>query len=234
MSERPAAPPADPFIRMEAVSRRYAMGATQVAALDGVSLTVRDGEFVAVVGRSGSGKSTLLHLLAAMDRPDEGTITVGTWQLGTLARAEQAQYRRTMVGIVFQQFNLIPTMTALDNVELPLVLGGAAPRPRRQRAAEALATVGLAERMDHRPAELSGGEQQRVAIARALVSDPAFLLCDEPTGNLDSATSQRILDLIATLHREHGTTILLVTHQPDEVEALADRMLHLHDGRLVQ
>jgi predicted ABC-type transport system involved in lysophospholipase L1 biosynthesis ATPase subunit len=208
------------------------MGATPVQALRGVDLQVDEGAFVAVVGPSGSGKSTLLALLAALDRPSSGTLHVGDWPLHDLDAAAQARYRREQVGIIFQQFHLIPTMTARENVALPMLLAGVQPDEREARAADCLRMVGLADRMDHRPAELSGGEQQRVATARALVRNPPLLLADEPTGNLDADTGAQIVDLLARVHQEHGRTVLVVTHHYEEIEAVAERVVRLQDGAL--
>lgn len=233
MSIHPVSQTMEPFIRLANISRTYAMGATRVAALQQVTLTIDEGEFVAIVGRSGSGKSTLLHLLAALDQPTAGDLQVGTWTLGTLNPTQQARFRREMVGMIFQQFNLIPSMTALENVALPLVLAGTASDVRKAQAIDSLTRVGLRERMDHRPTELSGGEQQRVAIARALVSDPPLLLADEPTGNLDSTTGSQIIRLLDHIHRNQGRTVIVVTHHPEEVAAFADRILELHDGTFV-
>lgn len=229
---RPADADAASFVRLDQCMKTYAMGTTRVHALDGVTLTIPQGQFVAVVGPSGSGKSTLLHLLAALDRPSAGSVHVGGWALDTLSTEEQARYRRTMVGIIFQQFHLIPTMTARGNVALPMILAGVTPAERVDRAAVCLEMVGLADRMEHRPAELSGGEQQRVAAARALVGDPPLLLADEPTGNLDTDTGAQIVDLLARLHREHNRTVLIATHHPEELDGVADRTLHLQDGTL--
>jgi ABC-type lipoprotein export system ATPase subunit len=209
------------------------MGQSRVAALREINLEIPPGQFLAVVGRSGSGKSTFLHLLAAMDQPSTGHIRVGTWHLSRLGRKEQTRYRREMVGMIFQQFNLISSMTALANVELPLVLSGVAPEERRRRALASLESVGLAHRVAHRPVELSGGEQQRVAIARALVHDPPLLLADEPTGNLDSATGTQIIGLLAQVQRTQGRTVILVTHDLDEVQHVAERAVTLHDGTVV-
>ena len=224
--------PGTALIRLQQVSKTYRRGTAKVKALSEVDVQVREGAFAAIVGRSGSGKSTLLHLLAAMDRPTSGEIAVGPWRLAGLSRKEQARYRREMVGIVFQQFNLVPSMTALENVALPLVLAGVAPDVRRERARARLVDVGLGARMDHRPTELSGGEQQRVAFARALINDPPLLLADEPTGNLDSRTGAEIVDLLARVCQENGKTVVVVTHHLDEIEHVADRVITLHDGRL--
>jgi len=228
----PAASAASAFIHLQGVTKAYAMGRETVRALDEVTLSLPEGQFAGIVGPSGSGKSTLLHLLAAMDRPTEGQIAVGDWDLSTLNRTAQARYRREMVGMIFQQFNLVNTMTACENVELPLLLAGVPPRERRAAATDKLAAVGLGDRVDHRPTELSGGEQQRVAIARALVADPPLLLADEPTGNLDSVTGGRIIDLLREIHEERGKTVVVVTHHPAEIDAVADRLIRLHDGRL--
>jgi len=228
----PAASAASAFIHLQGVTKAYAMGRETVRALDEVTLSLPEGQFAGIVGPSGSGKSTLLHLLAAMDRPTEGQIAVGDWDLSTLNRTAQARYRREMVGMIFQQFNLVNTMTACENVELPLLLAGVPPRERRAAATDKLAAVGLGDRVDHRPTELSGGEQQRVAIARALVADPPLLLADEPTGNLDSVTGGRIIDLLREIHEERGKTVVVVTHHPAEIDGVADRLIRLHDGRL--
>jgi ABC-type lipoprotein export system ATPase subunit len=203
-----------------------------VQALQNISLTIPKGQFVGVAGPSGSGKSTLLHLLAALDQPASGRLSVGGWSLAALNSQERARYRRSMVGLVFQQFHLVPTMTARENVALPLLLAGTSPDERAQRAASMLRAVDLADRMDHRPAELSGGEQQRVATARALVGDPPLLLADEPTGNLDAETGAQIVDLLARLHREQTRTVLVATHHVAEIEPHVDRIVHLRDGAL--
>lgn len=224
--------PSDAFIAMKSVTKEYTMGETHVRALDQVDLDIEKGRFITVTGPSGSGKSTLLHLLAALDVPTDGWIRVGDWTLDDLDRTEQARYRRSMVGIIFQQFHLVPTMTAQENVALPMVLAGASQAHRRERAAECLEMVELGDRMDHRPAELSGGEQQRVATARALVSDPPVVLADEPTGNLDSETGGQIVDLLARINREQERTVVVVTHHPEEVASVTERTVRLHDGRL--
>jgi ABC-type lipoprotein export system ATPase subunit len=199
-----------------------------------VSLTISSGQFVGILGPSGSGKSTLLHLLAALSPPSAGTLQVGDWSLGALDPAERSRYRRAMVGLVFQQFHLVPTMTAQENVALPLLLAGVSPTERTRRAATALREVGLADRRTHRPAELSGGEQQRVATARALVGDPPLLLADEPTGNLDASTGADIVALMAHLHQKQNRTVLVATHHFDEIEAVTDRVVRLRDGAVVE
>ena len=219
----------DSFIRLRSVSRTYRRGPATVHALRDVDLDLPPHSFTAVVGRSGSGKSTLMHALAAMDLPTEGTIHVGAWDVTGLDRKDRARYRREMVGMIFQRFNLVPAMTALGNVELPLMLAGVSPDERRARAEEALTQVGLGERMDHRPDELSGGEQQRVATARALVGDPPLLLADEPTGNLDSQTADEIVDLLRAIHRA-GRSVLVVTHNLAEFRDAAEWVVRLEDG----
>jgi predicted ABC-type transport system involved in lysophospholipase L1 biosynthesis ATPase subunit len=223
----------DPLVHLRTVTKTYERGDRLVHALRDVSLDIDDGEFVGIVGPSGSGKSTLLHLLAALDQPSTGTLRVGNWTLGTLDDAARTRYRRTMVGLVFQQFHLVPTMTALENVALPLILAGACPDERTDRARRALEQVALDDRLTHRPSELSGGEQQRVATARALVGNPPLILADEPTGNLDADTGAQIVTLLADLHRNVGRTVIVVTHHPDEIASAAGRLLHLRDGRLV-
>jgi ABC-type lipoprotein export system ATPase subunit len=220
------------LIDLQAVTKTYHRGRSSVHALQNLSLTIPAGHFVGIVGPSGSGKSTLLHLLAALDQPSGGTLQVGNWTLGSLDPSDRARYRRSMVGLVFQQFHLVPTMTARENVALPLLLAGVAPDERTQRATAALEAVALADRMEHRPAELSGGEQQRVATARALVGDPPLLLADEPTGNLDADTGAQIVDLLARLHHEHDRTVLVATHHVEEIASDVDRIVHLRDGAL--
>ena len=224
-------PPAA-LVRLRDVTKTYRRGGSPVHALRDVSLSIPAGTFAGVVGPSGSGKSTLLHLMAALDQPTAGTIRVGDWALGTMDASARARYRRSMVGLVFQEFHLVPTMTARENVALPLLLAGAPPRERTPRAHEALEMVGLADRTDHRPAELSGGEQQRVATARALVGDPPLLLADEPTGNLDAATGDRIIDLLARLRHEQNRTVVVVTHHFGQIEAAAEQVFRLRDGAL--
>ncbi|MET0399759.1 MAG: ABC transporter ATP-binding protein [Longimicrobiaceae bacterium] len=204
------------------------MGAETVRALRGVDLTIHRNEYVAVMGPSGSGKSTFMNLVGCLDTPTSGEYVLNGTRVAEMCEDELARVRNREIGFVFQTFNLLPRSTALENVELPLVYGGAGRRERRDRAREALQHVGLGERMDHRPNQLSGGQRQRVAIARALVTRPSILLADEPTGNLDSRTSAEILALFASLHSE-GQTVLLVTHEPD-VAAHAARVVTLRDG----
>jgi putative ABC transport system ATP-binding protein len=221
-----------PAIEAEAVTRTYAMGAGQVAALRGVSLRIEPGDFVAVVGPSGSGKSTLMHLLGGLDRPSAGRLVIGGQDVSALGQNQLARLRNRTIGFVFQSFHLLPRTTAVDNVALPLVYRGMSGRVRRQRAAATLGQVGLSHRLDHRPSQLSGGEQQRVAIARALVTGPSVLLADEPTGNLDSATGEAVLELLQHLNRDSGVAIVLVTHD-HEVAARAHRQIVMRDGLVV-
>jgi len=223
---------AHPLIRIEDLRRDFSMGDQVVHALDGVSTEVGAGEFIGVMGPSGSGKSTLLYLLGGLDRPTAGSIRVRGDEITALDENELARYRRREVGFVFQSFHLIPTMTALQNVEFPMVFAQVPPDERAERAATLLTQVGLSDRMAHRPTELSGGQQQRVAVARALVNDPAIILADEPTGNLDSRTGREIMTLLARLNREEQRTIVVVSHDPAVVE-VASSTLHLLDGRIV-
>lgn len=222
------------LVSCEGVSKVYPMGTSRVVALDAVDLQIRAGSFVAVVGRSGSGKSTLLHMLAALDQPTAGTVRVGAWDLTRMGSSTQVRYRRSMVGMVFQEFNLVPSLTALENVELPLVLAGVGPEERRERARTSLEAVDLMGRADHRPAELSGGEQQRVALARALVHNPPLLLADEPTGNLDSVTGAAIIELLREIQRAQDKTVVVVTHQPEELAHVVQQHITLHDGKIVE
>jgi len=218
------------LVRTDRLTRRYVMGENVLSALDGVSLAFDQGEIAAIVGRSGSGKSTLLQLLGGLDRPTSGEVYVRGKRLAESTEDDLALYRRQEVGFIFQFFNLVPTLTAFQNVELPLVLAGIPKAERRKRAAELLERVGLGARRDHRPNQLSGGEQQRVAIARALIHDPPLLLADEPTGNLDSKTASEILDLLKTLA---GKTILIVTHDRGLADGFARRTVELRDGKVV-
>jgi putative ABC transport system ATP-binding protein len=213
--------------------RRYEMGAAHVDALRGVNLAVEQGEFVALVGPSGSGKSTLLNLIGGLDRPTEGEIWLNSVELTAQDERGLTAHRRHRVGFVFQSFNLLPRLTALENVALPLVFCGVPEQQRLARAQTLLGQVGLDDRLNHRPTQLSGGEQQRVAIARALVGEPALLLADEPTGNLDTATGGEIMALLKTLNVERGLTLLVVTHDP-EVAAFADRIVRLRDGLVME
>jgi putative ABC transport system ATP-binding protein len=223
----------DSLIRTEDLTRYYRMGPSVIRAVDGVSLEIARGEFVALLGSSGSGKSTLLNLLAGLDRPTQGRIQVAGRDLSTLSREELAAYRRHQVGMVFQAFNLVPRMTLEENVELPLRFAEVERSERAQRVQQALARVGLLHRLGHRPSELSGGEQQRAALARALVNRPSILLADEPTGNLDSRTGEEILNLIAEWNRTLGMTVVLVTHERPLAERYAQRILQMADGKLV-
>jgi len=221
------------YIQTDEVCRYYRRGASEVRAVDRVSLAVERGGFLAIVGASGSGKSTLLNLLAGLDTPTSGHIAVAGAPLGVMSRRELSAYRANRVGVVFQTFNLIPHLTALRNVELALCFNGT-PRPeRRRRAAAMLDRLGLADRADHRPADLSGGEQQRVALARALVKGPEILLADEPTGNLDRENTRQLADLL-TAHNRDGLTVILVTHDLPLAERLAGRVVRMHYGRLVE
>jgi len=221
-------------IRAEGLCRYYSMGPATIRAVDDVSLEVRAGEFLALLGSSGSGKSTLLNLLAGLDRPTAGTIIVHNRDLSRLSRPELAQHRRQTVGMVFQAFNLLPNMTLEENVELPLRFAEVDRASRRARAREVLGRVGLMDRLEHRPGELSGGEQQRGALARALVNRPAILLADEPTGNLDSQTGEEILRLMAEINRSSATTVVMVTHERVLAERFAHRLVTISDGKLVQ
>lgn len=219
------------LIELRDVWKTYQMGKVEVHALRGVSLTLEEGEFLAVMGPSGSGKSTLMHLMGCLDLPTQGQVLFEGTDVSRLKSKELAEIRGRKLGFVFQTFNLVHTLTALENVELPMIFQGVARRARRARAEELLGQVGLAERMAHRPHELSGGEQQRVAIARALANDPKIILCDEPTGNLDSEAGAKIMELLRRLNEE-GRTIVLVTHNPEAAE-YAKHRVHLRDGQLV-
>ena len=230
MAMLPANVPEDSIIVVRNLRREYQMGAETVRALRGVDLTIRRNEFVAVMGPSGSGKSTLMNLIGCLDSPTEGEYWLNGHRVSELGDDELARIRNKEIGFVFQTFNLLPRATALQNVELPLIYGGTGARERRRMAADALERVGLGDRMHHRPNELSGGQRQRVAIARALVNHPSIILADEPTGNLDSKTSEEILTLFDKLHHE-GQTIILVTHEHD-IAAHAHRQVHLKDGNV--
>lgn len=220
-------------IHSENVFRHYQMGETLIRAVDGVSLEIGSGEFVALLGSSGSGKSSLLNLVAGLDRPTSGSVIVEGHDLAQLSRQELAQYRLRTVGMVFQSFNLIPSMTLEENVELPMRFAEVERDERAQLTRQALDRVGLSARMKHRPSELSGGEQQRAALARALINHPRLLLADEPTGNLDSRTGTEIMEMIADTNRLLGMTVVLVTHERALAERYAQRLIFLADGKLV-
>jgi putative ABC transport system ATP-binding protein len=220
-----------PVVSARGLVKEYRRGDVVVRALDDVDLHVESGTFLAIVGPSGSGKSTLLHLLSALDRPTSGEVAIAGRRLSERSDDELSDLRRDEVGFVFQFFNLLPTLSAWENVALPATFGGARLGPLRHRAVELLDRVGMADRVEHRPAELSGGQLQRVAIARALVASPSLVVADEPTGNLDSAAGVQVLDLLSELVNE-GTTMVMVTHS-DEAAARADRVVQLRDGRLV-
>lgn len=215
------------------LKKHYRMGETVVRALDGVSMSVREGEFVGLLGPSGSGKSTLLNLIAGLDRATEGSLRVFDEDLAQMSREALSQHRRRNVGVIFQSFNLVPTMSALENVALALMFAGVPRAEREQRAAQLLESVGLAGRRSHRPSELSGGEQQRVAIARALANAPHMLLADEPTGNLDSRTSREIMELLRQLNERDRKTVIMVTHDPSLARQYASRTISLLDGKIV-
>jgi putative ABC transport system ATP-binding protein len=232
MAMLPVDVPRDAVIVTRNLQREYDMGGEVVRALGGVDLTIRKNEFVAIMGPSGSGKSTLMNLIGCLDSPTGGEYWLNGHRVSELGDDSLARIRNKEIGFVFQTFNLLPRATALHNVELPLVYAGMGSKERRRLAAEALGRVGLSDRMHHRPNELSGGQRQRVAIARALVNQPSILLADEPTGNLDSATSEEIMNLFEALHRE-GQTIVLVTHEHDIAEH-ARRQVHLKDGHVEQ
>lgn len=221
------------LLAAECVSKIYQMGTNSVTALDDVSMDVNEGEFVAIQGTSGSGKSTLLNMLGGLDHPSKGEIFFASKPLGPFTKREMARYRRYSVGMIFQNFNLIPTMSARENVSLALAFGGLRGLQRRARSSELLTRVGLGDRLSHRPSELSGGEQQRVAIARALANNPKVLLADEPTGNLDSVRSHELLALLREMVDRDALTILMVTHDHELANSFADRIIFMKDGRVV-
>ena len=220
-------------VRATNVTKIYGTASSKIEALRGVSTDIARGERVALLGKSGSGKSTLLNMIAALDRPTAGEVIVGGRNLATVSAAEAAQHRLTTVGMVFQSFNLIASRTALQNVELPMIFAGRPPKERRAASRQSLEMVGLGHRLDHRPSELSGGEQQRVAIARALANQPDILLADEPTGNLDTKTADELVELLLDHVRQHGMTLILVTHDEHLAERCAERVLRMKDGRLI-
>lgn len=221
----------EPLLRLRDVRKTYASSAVSVEALRGIDLEVGTGEYLAIMGPSGSGKSTLMHIIGCLDVPTSGSYMLGGVEVSTMSEQELAVVRNERIGFVFQQFNLLPSMTALRNVELPLVYAGVGRAGRRERALEALSRVGLADRVHHRPGELSGGQQQRVSVARALVTNPALVLADEPTGNLDSESTNDVLNLFDELHSA-GRTIVLITHEAD-VALRAARTVRIIDGLLL-
>jgi len=220
-----------PLIEFRNVSKLYGSGEAQIRALDGVNLAIREREFVAIMGPSGSGKSTAMNILGCLDVPTGGDYVFQGLSTAGFEREQLTLLRRHMLGFIFQGFNLLARTSAVENVELPLIYRGMAAGERRCRAREALSVVGLSGRENHKPQELSGGQQQRVAIARAIVTNPALLLADEPTGNLDTRTSIEIMDLVTRLNRDQGITVVMVTHEPD-IAAYAKRVLHFSDGKL--
>ena len=219
------------LIQIENLNRHFKMGNETVRALDGINLTIAAGDFLGVTGPSGSGKSTLMYLLGGLDQPTSGHIWVGGRDISSLDEDDLAVYRREKIGFVFQMFNLIPTMTALENVEFPMLFSNLEPRKRQERARKLLELVGLAGRAKHRPTELSGGQQQRVAIARALVHDPPIILADEPTGNLDSHSGNEVLEILTQLNQQNHT-VVVVSHDMDVIRN-AQRGIRLHDGQII-
>jgi len=222
----------DVVVSARGLTKEFVRDEYRVLALDGADIEIERGDFVALMGPSGSGKSTLLHLTAAMDRPTSGTITVLGHELTKLSERQIARWRNIHIGFIFQNFNLIPVLTALENVELPLKLTHLKKGERYQHAVTALGLVGLGDRMNHYPRQLSGGQEQRVAIARAIVTDPDLLLCDEPTGNLDSKSASDVLDLLSMLNTEYGKTVVMVTHDPHAAH-YATKVRHLEKGKLL-
>jgi putative ABC transport system ATP-binding protein len=220
------------LLETQDLKKHYPMGDTVVRALDGISISVSEGEFVALLGTSGSGKSTLLNLIAGLDQPTSGALRIGGRDLSAMSSEELSRYRRENVGIIFQSFNLVSTMSALENVALPMMFAGVPRAEREKRAAQLLDSMGLSGRLRHRPKELSGGEQQRVAMSRALANRPPLFLADEPTGNLDSRTAHEIMELLATINQRDGRTIILVTHDANLADRYAHRKVTLMDGTL--
>jgi putative ABC transport system ATP-binding protein len=223
----------DPLVRLRDVHKHFVRGAERIDVLAGINLDVAAGEFLALMGPSGSGKTTLLNLIGGLDQPTRGTIAVAGSRIDEMNGAALSRWRSRHIGFVFQLYNLLPVLTAERNVELPLLLTRLGKAERRKRAALALKIVGLADRIKHYPRQLSGGQEQRVGIARAIVTDPTLLLCDEPTGDLDRKSGDEILDLLQTLHRDHGKTIIMVTHDPHAAER-AGRTIHLDKGVLLE
>jgi len=222
-----------PVIKVDGLHKYYEMGDTRVHALRGISLEIRRGEFVAIMGASGSGKSTFMNLLGCLDKPSEGAYLLEGTNVAELSRIELARVRNEKVGFVFQGFNLLSRTTAVENVELPLIYAGIRAKERHRRSKEALTRVGLADRAHHIPSQLSGGQQQRVAVARSLVNNPSILLADEPTGNLDSRTSVEIMQVFQELNESENLTIILVTHEPD-IAAYSKRIITFRDGRVIR
>ena len=219
------------MIKLENINKEYRMGEEIVHAVSGVSLEIKEGEFVALVGPSGSGKSTMMHIIGGLDTPTSGRVIVDGQNLSSASDKELSRYRNEKIGFVFQAFNLHPTYTATENVALPLIFSGIGQSNRMKMAAEALDIVGLAERASHRPNQLSGGERQRVSIARALVTQPKILLADEPTGNLDSKNGKHVMELLSQLNKEKGITLIIVTHDM-EIAAVAGRIIKMKDGKI--
>lgn len=223
---------AAPVIRLQDVRKEYVVGDSHIHALDGVSLTVRPGEFVCISGRSGSGKSTMLNMLAGLEKPTSGEIIILDKHIEDMSESARIRFRRQYIGFVFQSYNLMPQYTAVENVELPLMLRGIGKRERRKQALAVMEQVGIVSHAEHKPSELSGGQQQRVGIARALITRPPIIFADELTGNLDTKTSAEIMDLLTGLFRSSGTTFMLVSHDPD-MSRYTDRTIHLLDGKII-
>ena len=223
---------AAPVIRLQDVRKEYVVGDSHIHALDGVSLTVSPGEFVCISGRSGSGKSTMLNMLAGLEKPTSGEIVILDKHIENMSESARIRFRRQYIGFVFQSYNLMPQYTAVENVELPLMLRGIGKRERRKQALAVMEQVGIVSHAEHKPSELSGGQQQRVGIARALITKPPIVFADELTGNLDTKTSPEIMDLLTGLFRSSGTTFMLVSHDPD-MSQYTDRTIHLLDGKII-
>ena len=223
---------AAPVIRLQDVRKEYVVGDSHIHALDGVSLTVSPGEFVCISGRSGSGKSTMLNMLAGLEKPTSGEIVILDKHIENMSESARIRFRRQYIGFVFQSYNLMPQYTAVENVELPLMLRGIGKRERRKQALAVMEQVGIVSHAEHKPCELSGGQQQRVGIARALITKPPIVFADELTGNLDTKTSAEIMDLLTGLFRSSGTTFMLVSHDPD-MSQYTDRTIHLLDGKII-
>ena len=223
---------AAPVIQLQDVRKEYVVGESHIHALDGVSLTVSPGEFVCISGRSGSGKSTMLNMLAGLEKPTSGEIVILDKHIENMSESARIRFRRQYIGFVFQSYNLMPQYTAVENVELPLMLRGIGKRERRKQALAVMEQVGIVSHAEHKPSELSGGQQQRVGIARALITKPPIVFADELTGNLDTKTSAEIMDLLTGLFRSSGTTFMLVSHDPD-MSRYTDRTIHLLDGNII-